>query len=170
MRRMRSELGPGWVFVPVVVILAIYFLITLFSSPAQGMTVVECPDPARPIHYSPFCLTEAEFVALTAPPPPPTPPTPVSVDVVERWRPIATHFWAKHGQWVVDRMMRILRCESLGDPNAYNPKSGVRGLWQIDPLWQVPWPGNYYDPWTNGAVAYQVWLEQEWKAWACKGL
>lgn len=129
----------------------------------------ECPDPARPVHYAPLCLSVAEYEAIIAPEPPPPPPTPVYVDVVERWRPIATHFWLPYGQWVVDRMMRILKCESGGDPNAYNGLTGVKGLWQIHPLWQKVWPGNYYDPWTNGAVAHQVWLEQGWRAWACKG-
>lgn len=139
-----------------------------FPSPADA-SEIQCPDPARPIHYAPLCLSEAEFAALTAPPPPSVAPTPVFVDLVERWRPIATHFWLKHGQWVVDRMMRILRCESGGNPWAYNSITGVKGLWQIHPLWQKKWPGDYYDPWTNGAVAYQVWLEQGWGAWACKG-
>lgn len=85
---------------------------------------------------------------------------------VEQWRPLIGHFWPPEH---VDRMMRILRCESLGVPTAINPRSGTAGLLQIHPLWQKVWPGDYLDPWTNAAVAYQVWLEQGYRAWACKG-
>lgn len=160
------NLGPGWVFVPLFIILTITILFVL-SGKADAIQV-PCPDPARPVHYLPFCLTEAEYVALTAPPPPPPAPTPHSVDLVERWRPIVAHFWGKHG--VTDRMLRIMRCESGGDPWAWNKSTDVRGLFQVRyPLWSKLWPGDYFDPWTNAAIAYQVWLEQGFRAWACRG-
>lgn len=95
------------------------------------------------------------------------PPIEVTVTGVEQWRGMVDYYWdGEH----VERMLNIMDCESKGDPYAYNPKTGVKGLFQIHPLWQKPWPGNYYNPWTNAAVAYQVWLEQGYRAWACKAL
>ena len=76
------------------------------------------------------------------------------------------HFWDEPH---TSRMLRIMACESKGDPRAFNGRTGVKGLFQIHPLWQKPWPGDYYDPWTNAAVAFQVWREQGYRAWACKG-
>lgn len=139
------------------------FLVAVLSAP--------CPDPARPVHYMPFCLTEAEYQAIIAPKPPPSPPAPVSVAVgVEQWRPLVTFYWGKHGQYHVDRMLRIMRCESGGDPNAWNKSTDVRGLFQVRwPIWSKLWGGNYFDPWVNAATAYQVWLLQGYQAWACKG-
>lgn len=89
-------------------------------------------------------------------------------DAVERWRPLVAYFWpAEH----VDRMLRILACETVpaGNPNSVNPDSGAAGLFQIMPQWQRTWPGDYFDPWTNVSVAYQIWLVQGYRAWVCKG-
>lgn len=84
---------------------------------------------------------------------------------VEQWRHLVAWFWpAEH----VDRMLRIMACESGGNPYAYNP-SGATGLFQVMPFWQRTWPGDYTDPWTNGAVAYQIWLSQGYGAWVCRG-
>lgn len=128
----------------------------------------ECPDPSRPIHYPPFCLTEAEYLALTAPPPPPVAPGGVYGPLVERWRPMVAYYWGKHG--VTDRMLKIMKCESGGDPNAWNKSTDVRGLFQVRwPIWSKLWGGDYFDPWINAATAYQVWLTQGFAAWACKG-
>ena len=86
-------------------------------------------------------------------------------DNVEQWRGLV----AAYPLWDVDRMLRIMACESGGNPNAYNGSTGVAGLFQIHPLWQKAWPGDYYDPAINVAVAYQVWLEQGYRAWVCRG-
>lgn len=84
----------------------------------------------------------------------------------ERWRSlVAAYFPPEH----VDRMLRIMACESGGDPEAKNPHSSATGLFQIMGFWQKAWPGDYTDPWTNVAVAYQIWLEQGYRAWVCKG-
>lgn len=86
---------------------------------------------------------------------------------VEQWRELVAYFWpAEH----VDRMLRIMACESGGDPNVPNEQgSGALGLFQIMPFWQNEWPGDYTDPWTNAAVAYQIWLTQGYAAWVCRG-
>lgn len=127
----------------------------------------DCPDPTRPIHYPPFCLTETEYEALTAPPPSPVAPSAVYGPLVERWRPLVVFYWPP---WAVDRMMRIMVCETVpdGNPNSYNPTSGASGLFQIMPGWKKVWGGDYFDPWINTATAYQIWLVQGFAAWVCK--
>lgn len=130
-----------------------------------------CPDPARPVHYSVLCLTEAESLALTATPAPNPAPAPSYSPYsweIEQWRPMVAFYWGKHGLGHVDRMLRIMRCESRGLPWAYN-RSGASGLFQIMPFWQRAWPGDYFNPWTNAAVAYQIWLTQGYAAWVCRG-
>lgn len=108
-------------------------------------------------------MPTADYVGAVATPPPANSGMGTNV---EQWRNlVAAYFPAEH----VDRMLRIMACESGGNPNAYNGSTGVAGLFQIHPLWQKPWPGDYYDPWTNVAVAYQVWLEQGYRAWVCRG-
>lgn len=125
---------------------------------------VECPDFDRPIHYMPYCLTEEEYQAIIAPKPPPAPPAPVSVAVgVEQWRPMVAFYWGKHGK--TDLMLRVMDCESGGAWWADNPRSSAAGLFQIMGFWQRAWPGNYYDPWTNASVAYQIYLSQGIGAW-----
>lgn len=132
---------------------------------------------ASDLHYfEGRCLTDAEWFAwppAVQPDPAPTPPVqPVyrgmGSGYVEQWRTMVAYYWGKHG--ATDRMLRIMRCESGGNPNAWNRSTDVRGLFQVRyPLWSKPWPGNYFDPWTNAAIAYQVWLVQGYRAWACKG-
>jgi hypothetical protein len=141
-------------------------VLSLLLLPLPAQAEEACPPGF--IHYLPLCLTETEFLERTAPPPAVVAPSPVSVAVtgVERWRPMVEWFWDEPD---TSRMLRIMHCESRGDPSAYHPRTGVKGLFQIHPLWQKPWPGDYYDPWTNAAVAYQVWLEQGYWAWVCKG-
>lgn len=148
-------------------------LVVLTATPALAQTCG--PD----LHYfNGRCLTDAEWTAWPpAPvviqiPPPPPPPTPVYRGMgngqVEHYRPMVAYYWGRHG--ATDRMLRIMRCESGGNPNALHPRTDVRGLFQVRyPLWSKLWPGNYYDPWTNAAIAYQVWLTQGYRAWACKG-
>lgn len=85
---------------------------------------------------------------------------------VEQWRALVAFFWPPEH---IDRMLRIMACESGGDPYADNPRSTALGLFQIMGGWQATWPGDYTDPWTNAAVAYQIWLTQGYGAWVCRG-
>lgn len=140
-------------------------IFTLLALPAQAEEA-PCPDPARPIHYMPYCLTEAEWLELSAPRGPEIVPEAVSVAPVDLVRTIAYHFWP---DWAAERMIRIAQCESGYLPTAQHPRSGAAGIWQIMPFWQRAWPGDYFDPWTNGAVAYQIWLVQGFGAWVCRG-
>lgn len=74
--------------------------------------------------------------------------------------------------WPLDSALRIVTCESKGDPNAYNRTSGATGLFQILPYWHS-WrvqPGaSLWDPAENVRVAYQLWSEQSWQPWIVGG-
>lgn len=108
-------------------------------------------------------------VSDTAPPPtsPPAAPQPPLQGGVERWRDLVSAY-----SWDVDRMLRIMACESGGNPHATNP-SGATGLLQVmTPLWSTEFgytPSELLDPGINVAVAYQVWLRQSYGAWVCRG-
>jgi hypothetical protein len=94
----------------------------------------------------------------------------------EAWRPlVATYFPSVD----VDRALRILACESKGDPHAVNPTSGAAGLFQHIPrFWDerstaAGYGGSdIFDPVANIAVA--AWLAYDapaggWQHWVCKG-
>lgn len=96
---------------------------------------------------------------------------PAEVDSVEDWRPLVAHFFRPDD---VDRALRIIACESGGDPKARNPGSSATGLFQhLGRLWperaaRAGW-GGYpaTDPVANVAVA--AWLVYEgggWSHWA----
>lgn len=63
---------------------------------------------------------------------------------------------------MVEPALRIIQCESLGDPDAYNPYSGASGLFQFLPgTWAVIAPKagfsgvSVFDPEANiGAAAW----------------
>ena len=64
---------------------------------------------------------------------------------------------------MVDQALSIIQCESLGDPNAYNPYSGASGLFQFLPgTWAVTsvkagfGGASVFDPEAN--VASAAWL------------
>lgn len=94
---------------------------------------------------------------------------------VEGWRPLVEHFFAPAD---VDRALRIMACESKGDPNARNPYSGASGLFQHMPRYwsQRSSSAGYggqsiFDPVANVAVA--AWLVYDypgggWGHWVCR--
>ena len=97
---------------------------------------------------------------------------------VERWRGLVQQFFPSHR---VEEALRIMDCESNGDPNAVNPYSGASGLFQFLPsTWATTAPkagyGGYspFDPEANTASA--AWLANRyeelgyyyWTAWSCK--
>lgn len=88
---------------------------------------------------------------------------------VEAWRPlVAAYFPAAN----VGMALRVMGCESRGDPDAYNP-SGASGLFQhMAQYWpdraaKAGWAGaNIFDPEANIAVA--AWLSgggSDWSHW-----
>ncbi|MGA9595203.1 MAG: hypothetical protein WBV06_03540 [Acidimicrobiia bacterium] len=91
---------------------------------------------------------------------------------VERWRPVvALYFPEDRVEWA----LRIIECESHGDPNAKNPHSSASGLFQH--LARL-WPGraaragfagaDVFDGYANIAVA--AWLLEHGGTsnWVCK--
>jgi hypothetical protein len=62
--------------------------------------------------------------------------------------------------WPTDTASRVMMCESRGDANAYNPRSGATGLFQI--------LNGPFDPAQNVALAFQMWQSRGWQPWrAC---
>ncbi len=110
----------------------------------------------------------------TTPPNPPPPPGPA----VERWRPlVSTHFASD----LVDDAMRIIDCESNGDPEAVNPYSSASGLFQFLPsTWAVAsvkagvGDRSVFDAEANIIAAswlaeyYRANRGNPWLPWACR--
>ena len=86
---------------------------------------------------------------------------------VGRWRPLVE---AQFPAGEVDTAMCVIRHESNGEPDADNPRSSARGLFQVlGSLW-APHFGisraELYDPATNVRIARRIWDEQGWSAWS----
>ena len=102
-----------------------------------------------------------------------TTPPPTTAGV-EQWRTlVAAYFPADQ----VDRALRVMACESGGDPNAYNP-SGASGLMQVLSSWADNFgyrPADLFDPAINLRVARYLWDDGEarvgngWVHWVCRG-
>lgn len=98
--------------------------------------------------------------------------------VIEQWRSlVAAYFPASR----VDEALAILQCESLGDPDAYNPYSGASGLFQFLPsTWALTSPkagfagAGAFEPEPNvGTAAWLAGRYQElgqgyWTPWSCR--
>jgi hypothetical protein len=91
---------------------------------------------------------------------------------VERWRPIVEMYFPDDR---VDWALRIIECESLGDPEAKNPSSSASGLFQhLASLWPeraavAGFAGtDVFDPFANIGVA--AWLLDNGGTghWVCK--
>jgi hypothetical protein len=97
---------------------------------------------------------------------------------VERWRDLVRNYFPANR---VDEALQIMQCESLGDPDAYNPYSGASGLFQFLPsTWattspRAGWAGaSVFNPEAN--VASAAWLANAyaelgqfyWQAWSCR--
>ncbi|MDP9495770.1 MAG: transglycosylase SLT domain-containing protein [Actinomycetota bacterium] len=97
---------------------------------------------------------------------------------VERWRDEVSQFFPSSR---VDEALAVLQCESLGDPDAYNPYSGASGLFQFLPsTWAVTAPkagfagAEPFDATANIGTA--AWLGSQyqdlgqgfWAPWSCR--
>jgi hypothetical protein len=96
----------------------------------------------------------------------------------EQWRSLVQQHFPSNR---VEEALRILDCESNGDPNAYNPYSGASGLFQFLPsTWattspKAGWSGHsVFHPEANVASAawlanrYQELGQYYWQAWSCR--
>ncbi len=131
--------------------------------------------------------TTTQTSATTTPgDPPTTPPTTTPAPVsggtfppsVERWRPLVSAYFPADR---VDAALAVMRCESYGNPEAYNPYSGASGLFQFLPgTWATVSPragfagASPFDAEANIGTA--AWLtayyanrgSDPWAAWACR--
>ena len=97
---------------------------------------------------------------------------------VEQWRPLVTQYFPSHR---VEEALRIINCESNGDPDAVNPYSSASGLFQFLPsTWastapKAGWSGySVFHPEAN--VSSAAWLANRyeelgsyyWQAWSCR--
>ncbi len=165
---MRAVIG-------VAVVIVLWF--AAVGAQAQPMT----PDmaEARATYLRSLDLTELEAVngpysALHNPhatlPPRGTPYT--GSDRVERWRPLVTrYFQASDVEWA----LKIIACESGGNPDAANPTSSARGLLQhLGRFWPqrseaAGWAGaSILDPEANIAVGAWLLAKNGKASWVCK--
>lgn len=83
---------------------------------------------------------------------------------VEQWRSaVESYFRAGDVAWA----MRVMNCESGGDPNAYNPSTAT-GLFQIKAFWLNEFPGNLWDPYDNIRIASQIYYKYGASQWVCR--
>jgi soluble lytic murein transglycosylase-like protein len=160
-------------------------LVLGFSAPALAHTAeeqeawyIQWEGRAMQARYGPEVMAElADFVARhtikvsTGPglAHQASPPGPVEYSSgVEQWRGLVAAHWPADQ---VDRALRIMNCESLGDPYAYN-RSGASGLFQLMPIWyQGGTPYGTFDPFNpemNVAAAAWLWSTSGWAPWVCR--
>jgi len=98
---------------------------------------------------------------------------------VEPWRPLVEKYFPER---LVEEALRVMSCESLGNPLAINRYSAASGLFQHLPYYwpsraeNAGWPGaDIFDPEAN--IAVSAWLvkmteevegRESWGHWSCK--
>ena len=89
---------------------------------------------------------------------------------VEEWRALVSAYFAPEH---VDLALRIISCESGGDPNAQNPRSGAAGLFQHIPrYWDARVAaagmpgGSIFDPIANVAASAYLAYSDGWRHWS----
>ena len=145
---------------------------TTTASPPPTTTTT-APPPSTTTTAAPATTTTAAAVTTTTEPP----VEGGSRDVAE-WRPLAELYFPSE---LFDEALSVIRCESKGDPLAYNPRSGASGLFQFIPgtwSWASVNAGfsgaSPFNPEANVGTA--AWLVQTslnqgndaWSHWSCK--
>lgn len=71
-----------------------------------------------------------------------------------------------------NQAVSVATCESSLNPNAYNPSSAAKGLFQIIPsTWAIYGKGNPYNPTDNSQAALRIYRQQggnSWRPWVCQ--
>ena len=134
----------------------------------------QCPDPAmepslesddwRPMVEAPTTTVATPSPRVLAPAPAPAPRP------VEEWRALVSAYFAPEH---VDLALKIISCESGGDPNAQNPSSGAAGLFQHIPrYWEARVAGagipgaSIFDPIANVAASAYLAYTDGWGHWS----
>jgi len=86
---------------------------------------------------------------------------------VEQWRGLVGEYFGSE----TDLALRVMRCESRGNPSAQSSRSSAAGLFQIlEKTWGAfspyPWADRYH-PRSNVATAKRIRDGQGWGAWSC---
>lgn len=69
------------------------------------------------------------------------------------------------------RLVRVMNCESGGDPSAVNPVTGDSGLFQFNPNTYYANGGtDLWNPWEQIEVAARMWANGQGGEWVCTGL
>ncbi|HEY7584449.1 MAG TPA: transglycosylase SLT domain-containing protein [Acidimicrobiia bacterium] len=127
------------------------------------------PVPSKPPPPT-TTTTTAPTPAVASPPAPRVPAPAPAPRPVEEWRSLVSSYFAPTD---VDKALRVISCESGGDPNAQNPSSGAAGLFQHIPRYwaeraaKVGLPGaSIFDPVANVAAAAYLVYTEGWSPWA----
>ena len=141
----------------------------------EQVAIVEPTPTPNPVTTT---VEDPEPIVIATPEPT---PTVILVDSpygenVERWRLDVRGALAEYGlSDEEDRFMRVMWCESRGDPNAVNAESGASGLMQHIPRYwddrarSAGFQGaSPFDPIAN--IYASVWLLDVggWSHWECK--
>ena len=150
------------------------------SGRLNELKVILEPTPS-PTPIPPAVVIAIEDLVPTVVPTPEPTPKVILVDSpygenVERWRSDVRGALAEYGlSDEEDRFMRVMWCESRGDPDAVNAESGASGLMQHIPrYWDeraraAGFQGaSPFDPIAN--IYASVWLLDMggWSHWECK--
>ena len=150
------------------------------SGRLNELKVILEPTPS-PTPIPPAVVMAMEDLVPTVVPTPEPTPKVILVDSpygenVERWRSDVRGALAEYGlSDEEDRFMRVMWCESRGDPDAVNAESGASGLMQHIPrYWDeraraAGFQGaSPFDPIAN--IYASVWLLDTggWNHWECK--
>ena len=138
------------------------------SRAEQDAWMIGWEQRAMTVDFSPEILSELDgFLARHRPTPSPVPPTRPATEyggtgaTVEQWRPLVAAYFPPEA---VDTALRIIDCESGGNPDADNPYSTAAGLWQFVALW---WEGRWdpYDPEVATQKAAERFAASGWRDW-----
>ncbi len=124
----------------------------------------------HPCYFRDVCPPHTHTATQTTP----RTPQPSTVgNSVEQWRSLVETYFRPAD---VDRALRIMRCESGGNPNAKNPGSSASGLFQhLGKYWATRSAAagyggvSIFDPTANVAVA--AWLRDQpggFSHWVCR--
>jgi hypothetical protein len=89
---------------------------------------------------------------------------------VEQWRSLVEAYFGAN----TDAALRVMACESGGNPNAANPRSSASGLFQfLASTWErttgEAYPGNVFDAESNIAAAAKLSKGgSDWRQWSCR--
>lgn len=136
------------------------------------VALLEGPSVATPVLLPAPTTTLPPTTTTTAPPPTTAAPKPaakkpasVPADTsgCSKSKAAAHECWdgllAKYS-WNTTQAFNIMWCESKGNPNAKNPRSTARGLFQI--------LGGPLDPEANVKLAFEMYSKRGWQPWVCR--